>query len=269
MNSINQSAHFRNVDDLLFRGKNKAYGAYELRRDYDQRLQRSFLYFILFTGILSVSAGIYNFVQSRGKDYVIPDDKPIIPDTTRFIEVLDPPKTLVVEPPKTVGFSPPIIVTNANPIIEILPTQDIIEDPAPIGSTTTDGPQVAPTIGLSSGTNTGNISTSAKIEDFVDIMPEFPGGDQALMDYLGKKTEYPAELQAEGISGKVMLKFVVNEDGSISNITVIQPDNPRFNQAAIKVVKNMPKWIPGSQGGERVKVYFELPFSFTSQNDNE
>jgi periplasmic protein TonB len=59
-----------------------------------------------------------------------------------------------------------------------------------------------------------------------------------------------------------MLRFVVNEDGSISNITTIQSDKQRFNQAAINVVKSMPRWSPGIQGGQKVRVYFELPFSF-------
>lgn len=262
MNSINQSAHFRNVDDILFRGKNKAYGAYELRREYDERLKRAFIYFILFTGLVSVSAGIYNFVQSRGKENVIPDDGQIIRDTTRILDYVEPIKPHL-EQVKSNTYSEPKIVSETNTKEEIKPTQIIIEDDGAISNHTTDGPVVTQPIAL---TSTQGIGVETIIDegpiDIAEVMPEFPGGELAMYKFLQDNISTPPELGESGLEkAKCILQFVVNEDGSISQIKTLQSDHPRFSQAATKVVKAMPRWKPGEQGGHKVKVYFEIPFS--------
>lgn len=263
MNSINQSAHFKNVDDLLFRGKNKAYGAYELRRDYDQRLQRSFIYFILFTGILSVSAGIYNLVQSRAHVGDIPFDEPLYNDTTTLVHIIDPPKATELIPVKSDAFTQPDIVDKVDNPIELKSTQDIIDNDALISNKTQDGVKPDEPIAISSTSGTGAIPIIDEVPiDIAEVMPEFPGGELAMYKFLQDNLSTPPELGESGLeTAKCILQFVVNEDGSISQIKTLQSDHPRFSQAATKVVKAMPRWKPGEQGGHKVKVYFEIPFS--------
>ncbi len=95
-----------------------------------------------------------------------------------------------------------------------------------------------------------------------EVMPKFPGGEAALMKYLANNVNYPAIAQENGITGRVVLRFVVNEDGEIENIEILRDIGGGCGSEAVKVVSNMPKWSPGLQSGKPVKVYYTLPFSF-------
>ena len=98
--------------------------------------------------------------------------------------------------------------------------------------------------------NSTFISESSHGEDdelqVVDNMPEFPGGNQALMAYLKNNIKYPTICQRQGIQGRVIIQFVINTDGSITNIQVVEPVNPHLDKEALRVVSDMPKWKPGS-----------------------
>ena len=94
-------------------------------------------------------------------------------------------------------------------------------------------------------------------------MPTFPGGDAALYKYLGKNIKYPPIARENNITGMVVLKFVINEDGSISDIQVLRDIGGGCAEEAIRVVKKMPNWKPGKQRGKAVKVHFNLPVRFT------
>ena len=94
---------------------------------------------------------------------------------------------------------------------------------------------------------------------FVEEMPEFPGGTQAMMTYMGKQFQYPEDAKEEGIQGKVFLSFVVEMDGSLSNIQVIRGAHPSLDREALRVVKSMPKWSPGKQNGKPCRVKYTLP----------
>lgn len=97
---------------------------------------------------------------------------------------------------------------------------------------------------------------------FVEQMPTFPGGDQALQEYLYKNIRYPAAARENGIEGTVVLQFVVGSDGSISEIKTLRDVRGGCTDEAIRVVKNMPKWNAGKQNGNAVPVYFNLPVTF-------
>ncbi len=99
----------------------------------------------------------------------------------------------------------------------------------------------------------------------VENMPEFPGGLQALRAYLAKNTKYPALAQEYGVEGTVLVKFVVWKDGSIRNVEVVRSIHPDLDAEAVRVVKQMPKWKPGSQQGNNVAVFFHLPVKFMIQ----
>ncbi|MBQ7192681.1 MAG: TonB family protein [Paludibacteraceae bacterium] len=99
----------------------------------------------------------------------------------------------------------------------------------------------------------------------VEDMPEFPGGPQALMKYLGESIKYPLIAQENGIQGRVICQFVVNKDGSIVDVEVVRSVDPSLDKEAIRVVKAMPKWKPGQQRGKAVRVKYTLPVSFRLQ----
>jgi protein TonB len=99
----------------------------------------------------------------------------------------------------------------------------------------------------------------------VESMPEFPGGNGALMSYLAKNIKYPPLAKESGIQGKVFINFVVEPDGSISHVKVLRGIGGGCDEEAVRVVKNMPKWKPGMQRGKPVRVSFNLPVKFTLQ----
>jgi protein TonB len=98
--------------------------------------------------------------------------------------------------------------------------------------------------------------------DVVEQMPEFPGGQEAMMKYLSESVKYPKEASKDGIQGRVVVQFVVEKDGSISEVEVIKKVNEHLDAEAVRVVNAMPKWKPGKQKGENVRVKYTLPISF-------
>ena len=101
----------------------------------------------------------------------------------------------------------------------------------------------------------------------VETQPEFPGGMAELMKYLQKNTRYPKVCKEQGLQGRVIVQFVVNTDSTISDVKVVKPVNPHFDQEALRVVKAMPKWKPGTQRGKPVRVRFTLPVTFRLPED--
>lgn len=97
----------------------------------------------------------------------------------------------------------------------------------------------------------------------VEVMPEFPGGDEALVSYLSENIEYPKKAQKKNIEGTVYIQFVVESDGSVTNIEVLRSPDPLLSEEAVRVVSEMPNWKPGTQRGKNVNVMFNLPVRFT------
>lgn len=93
-------------------------------------------------------------------------------------------------------------------------------------------------------------------------MPEFPGGQQALMQYLSKNIKYPVESQEKREQGRVIVRFIVEKDGSISDIEIIRKVSPALDKEAERIIAAMPKWTPGKQRGQAVNVYYTVPVSF-------
>ena len=95
-----------------------------------------------------------------------------------------------------------------------------------------------------------------------DQLPEFPGGIQAMMKFLSTNIKYPVEAQKKGISGRVIVQFVIMEDGTLDQAKVIRGVDPLLDEEALRVVKSMPKWKPGKQRGVAVRTQFTLPVKF-------
>ncbi|MBR2369994.1 MAG: energy transducer TonB [Paludibacteraceae bacterium] len=99
----------------------------------------------------------------------------------------------------------------------------------------------------------------------VEKMPEFPGGQEALNRFLVRNIKYPLLAQENGIQGRVICQFVVNSDGSIVDIAVVRGVEESLDKEAMRVIKSMPKWTPGRQGGKNVRVKYTLPIRFKLQ----
>ena len=103
---------------------------------------------------------------------------------------------------------------------------------------------------------------TGKVYEIVEDMPTFPGGVTELMNYLSKNTHYPAATKRDGIQGRVVVSFIVEPDGSISNAKLVRSIDANLDQEALRVVSEMPNWTPGKQGGNAVRVRYSLPIAF-------
>ena len=106
------------------------------------------------------------------------------------------------------------------------------------------------------------IGTPQEVFNVVEKMPEFEGGGANMLEYLRKNIKYPVEAIKNGAQGRVIVQFVVNKDGSIVDANVVKSVSPELDAEALRVVQSMPKWIPGEQRGEKVRVQFTLPVQF-------
>jgi protein TonB len=99
--------------------------------------------------------------------------------------------------------------------------------------------------------------------DVVEDMPAFPGGMEAMIQFISSNIQYPADAQKQKVDGRVLVNFVVEKDGSITEVKVVKPTFPSLDAEAIRVVKAMPKWKPGYQRGQAVRVQFTMPINFS------
>ena len=117
------------------------------------------------------------------------------------------------------------------------------------------------TTAMAQNKKTSNDKVFEKVED----MPEFPGGEQAMMDFVGKNVQYPKEAMEKEISGRVLVGFIVEKDGSISETEIVKGIGGGCDEEAVRVVKAMPKWKPGKEKGKPVRVSYMMPIFFKLQ----
>ena len=110
-----------------------------------------------------------------------------------------------------------------------------------------------------------NAESTEKTFEVVEQMPAFPGGDAALMKYLSENIKYPKAAEKAGEQGRVVVNFIVEKDGAISNVNVVRSVTPTLDAEAVRVIKAMPKWVPGKQDGQFVRVKYNVPVSFKLQ----
>jgi len=106
------------------------------------------------------------------------------------------------------------------------------------------------------------LSLSGKVGEWGEVAPQFPGGEQGLINYITDNLKYPKKARRKGIQGKVFVTFVIEKDGSLSTINVAKGVHPLLDEEAVRLVKNMPAWKPGWANGQPVKVRFTLPLNF-------
>lgn len=249
-------------NDIVFENRNQEYGAYVIRRGYNGRVT-------LIVGGVIVFAILLYLMQRCGGAGKIEDTQETLVNTT--IDITPPPPVEEIPPPppppppppmvEMVRFVPPVIKDDAK---EEEPQKTIEEvKDIQVGQKDQEGDKdiVAPPT-----EEKGPAETAApEIFTVVEEMPEFPGGTTAMMKYIQQNIQYPAMAREAGISGKVYLKFVVNETGEISSVEVMKgvAGCQDCDKEAIRVVKSMPKWKPGKMTGRAVKVNYTLPINFT------
>ena len=108
-------------------------------------------------------------------------------------------------------------------------------------------------------------SGNSKVYDVVEEMPQFPGGPSALFEYLSKNVKYPVVAEENGVQGRVIVTFVVERDGSITDVRVVKSVDPSLDKEAQRVLRSMPRWIPGKQNGSAVRVKYTVPVTFKLQ----
>jgi protein TonB len=255
--------------ELIFESRHKAYGAYALRTQYDRTLIRAFVstVFILLSLFLipfvkQLFANNLPTIHIQGQNDSI---------VAHVIEIT-PMKKKVVKHLKTKSGKK----NNQAQLYTFMDTLDQVDTSevlsselqvGPIGdSNSIDLPFID---GNSEFGNTIVVQTKKKEEDLniltvPPIMPQFIGGETALYDFLGNELKIPDEAIDEGVSARVTINFVVEKDGSISNIKILACNQKGygFENEAIEVVSKMPSWKPGYQNGHPVRVYFNLPINF-------
>ena len=107
------------------------------------------------------------------------------------------------------------------------------------------------------------------VDETVDQMASYPGGIPALMDFLNENIKYPEQAEREGIEGRVVAGFIVERDGSVSNIEILKSVHPLLDAEVVRVLSLMPNWIPGRQNGQPVRVKYSLPITFRLISDDE
>ena len=111
-------------------------------------------------------------------------------------------------------------------------------------------------------TSTAQTKKNNMVFDMVEVMPQFPGGQIAMMKYIMENMKYPEQAMKEGIQGRVTVRFIVEKDGSISDVKPVLSVHPLLNKEAVRVVESMPKWTHGKHNGKPVRVRFNLPVMF-------
>jgi len=265
--------------DILFEGRNKEYGAYELRRKYEKRVRNALIgtatVALLCVGGYVVSNIIKGIEDRNPKKPVIEQIK------MEDIKLPDDPKTPPPPPPPpappppvkpSVQFTPPVIKKdNEVPPEEEPPKVEEIKDKAVSTKTMEGDPNGIDPGLLEDSKGTGVVEApppppKEEIFTFVEQPPTFPGGEEALAKYLSKNIRYPRVAQENGISGTVFVQFVVDSEGTIKDVkTVGAAKGGGLEDEAVRVVKTMPKWKPGKQNGRQVSVQFNLPIRFTLQ----
>jgi len=259
------NVEYKTRNSIVFNERNQAYGAYELRSNYSQRIMFILGGMILFSGVL---LGVKLFMDRPQEEEVVQKMEVVQIDLTPPppVEETPPPPPPPPPPPmvEMVKFTPPVIKDDA---VEEEP-QKLQEEVKDVNVSTKDqeGDKdiVAPPT-----ENTGPAEPAeAEIFAVVEEMPEPPGGHAAFSKYVAQNIHYPAMAIEAGISGKVFLKFVVEMDGSLSDFQILKgvPGCSDCDKEAIRVLKAYPnKWKVGRQNGRAARVYFTLPVSFKVQ----
>jgi protein TonB len=259
---------------LVFEGKNKQYGAYVHREESsDQHIKSMIIITVVLLLAIFLPKIIKSVLPAGGGIEQVTDVNLSNIDLNKDVPPENQIKQIEVPPPPelktTVAFTPPVVTKDKDIKDEelIKTQQDLTETKADISVADVKGADNGK-VDIADLQEHKVVVEEKKPEIFshVEVMPQFPGGDAALLKWLGDNITYPTIAQEQGIQGRVTLRFVVKPDGSVDDVQVVKSLDPSCDKEAVRVVKKMPKWIPGKQNGNPVYVYYSLPVTFRLQN---
>lgn len=252
--------------DLIFKGRNQTYGAYVLRKKSSENTNKGiFFAIVFFTTVIStpmIIDLIKGLVPKAAEDVKVTEVNTL--EEPPPVDKDQPPPPPAEPPPplkSTVKFTPP----------EIKPDEEVPDEPPPIQEEMKDKDAGTETVeGDPNGVDASLIQPSGdgiageaepEIVTFAEQGAEFPDGD--LYEWLGKTIQYPDMAKQSGIEGKVVVQFVIERDGHITDVEVVKKGGWGFDEAAIDVVKKMKPWKPAKQNGKPVRLRYTLPIKFT------
>lgn len=265
--------------DLVFEGRNKAYGAYRLRKSTTKRNILALVAVVLLLIVAFIILTVKNFVdEQRAKvamtqvaeltNYKQPEKKAEVKQKKVEVE----PERVVERVKSSIKFTAPVIKKDeeVKPDEELKTQDELMSTKTAIGTFDVKGNddangEVLKAKEVIAEPEPPKHEEENKVFDIVEQQPMFPGGNTALMKYLSEHTKYPVVAQENGVQGRVTVQFVVEKDGSISDVHVLRGVDPSLDKEAVRVVKSMPRWTPGKQNGINVRVNYRVPVLFRLQ----
>ncbi len=271
----NESSKYRDMLDIIFEDRNKAYGAYVLRREYPKYLTRAVVYMLIGLGVLFAApyilASVAGVFADREKPIDVIAEMGPPPDIDPNTPPPPPPPPVPTPPPpvrSTQAFVPPVVKKDEEvPEEKIQDVVEIEKKDVDIAKTTVEGDDNAE---IKDPEPTELVKVEEKkpepvddtVHDYVEKPPSFPGGEAELLKYLNQNIKYPPLAKESNIQGRAILSFVVSKTGKIEEVKVIKDPGGGCGKEAIRVVQSMPNWNPGEQNGHAVKVRYTLPVLF-------
>ena len=246
------------LEEIVFKDRNKQYGAYYLRKQYSNHILISLLIAVFFVG----SALTYPLITSHTQKGPQRADKLVV-NADPFRKMIEEPETPPPPPApekqeKILAFTAPKVIIDS--IDSDFGKQDLMAGNKPTPLSTVDDPGV-----ITPDKPEPILPETEKQAPalWVPEMPSFPGGITEMQTYLVNHIKYPGEALEINIQGTVYLSFIVEPDGSITSISILRGIGGGCEEEALRVVKNMPNWVPGKQNGHAVRVMLTLPVKFT------
>ena len=263
--------------DLVFEGRNQNYGAYQLRTETSKRNLWSIIFVVLLAILLYLGLTLENMVEAHRtventqivEVTSLRDKKDV--KVERKEEIKIEPERIVEKVKSSIKFTAPVIkkddLVNEEEEIKL---DEIENSNKAIGAFTVEGNdevggEVLKVKEEIAQPEPPKHEEDNKVFEVVEQMPSFPGGYAALMQWLGSNMKYPTIAAENNVQGRVIVQFVVEKDGSITDVHVAKSVDPSLDKEASRVVKAMPKWIPGKQNSSPVRVRFTVPVTFKLQ----
>lgn len=265
--------------DLVFEGRNKAYGAYRLRKSTTKRNILAMVAVVLLLIVAFIILTVKNFVDEQRAKVAMTQvaeltnyDQPKKKVEVKQKKVEVEPERVVERVKSSIKFTAPVIKKDeeVKPDEELKTQDELMSTKTAIGTFDVKGNddangEILKAKEVIAEPEPPKHEEENKVFDIVEQQPLFPGGPAALMKYLSENTKYPVVAQENGVQGRVTVQFVVEKDGSISDVHVLRGVDPSLDKEAVRVVKSMPRWTPGKQNGITVRVNYRVPVLFRLQ----
>jgi len=265
--------------DLVFEGRNQAYGAYKLRKGTAKRNVWALIIVGLAAALLYLGLQLQKMAEANKKvenTQAVELAKLNTEKREAKVEkkeiIKQEPEKVVEQVKSSVKFTAPIIKKDSEVKEEDeIKLDEVQKSDKAVGAFTVEGNDEVGGAVLKAKEDIAapeppkHVVEETKIFTVVEQMPMFPGGDGALMGYLRDNIHYPTVAAENGVQGRVVVGFVVERDGSITDVNILRGVDPSLDREAMRVVKSMPKWTPGKQNGSAVRVKYQVPVSFRLQ----